>query len=79
MLDLVRAMIGSFMVWISCKGGRLAETMRDLVQVAMGSWLPLELDATWVFLEIIRGCCWNAPLEVVTLYLPWSPLEVGAG
>ena len=45
----------------------------------MGSWSPLELAATWVFLGIISGCCRDAPLEVVTLSLPWSPLEVGAG
>ena len=50
-----------------------------LLRLAMGSWLPLELDATWVFLEIISGCCWNAPLEVVTLSLPWTSLEVGSG
>ena len=79
MLDLVRSAIGSFRIGIAWKGRRLDESMRYLVRVAMGYWSTLELAATWVFLEIISCCCWYALLEVVTLYLPWSPLEVGAG
>ena len=55
------------------------ESIRDLVRAAMGSLSPSELTATWLFLEIISGCFWYAPLEVVTLSLPWSPPEVGAG
>ena len=27
----------------------------------------------------MSGCCWDAPLEVVTLSLNWSPLEVVTG
>ena len=79
MQDLVRAASVSLRGWIAAKGGRLAEEMHDIVQVAMGSWSPLELAATWVFLEIISGCCWDALLEVFTLSLTWSPLELGAG
>ena len=71
MLDIVRAATDSPRGWISLKGGILAEeAMIDLVQAAMGSWSPLELAATWLFLEIISGCCWDSPLEVVTLSLP---------
>ena len=62
------------------KGGSLAEeAMRDLVRAAMDYWSPLNLAATCLFLEIISVCCWDAPLEVVTMSLTWSPLEVGAG
>ena len=32
-----------------------------------------------MFIEIVSGCCWDTPLEVVTLSLPWPPLEVGGG
>ena len=76
---LVRAANGSLRGWIALKDGRLDEVMRDLVRVAIGSWSPLDLDATWVYLEIISGYCWYTPLEVSTLCLPWSPLEVGVG
>ena len=80
MLNIFRDSTGSPRGWIALKGGSLAEeAMRDLVGAAMGSCSPLGLAATWLFLEIISGCCWYAPLEVVTLSLPWSPLEVGAG
>ena len=27
----------------------------------------------------MSGCWWDTPLEVITLSLPWPPLEVGAG
>ena len=65
---------------ILLKGGRLEEeSIRDLVQEAIGSCSPLELTATWVFLESTSVCFWNSPLEVVTLSLQWSPLEVVAG
>ena len=51
MLDLVRDTTGSFRGWIALKGGSLAEEeMRDLVLAAMGSWSPLELADTWLFL-----------------------------
>ena len=71
MLDLVRAVTGSPRGWIALKGGSLAkEEMRDFERAVMGSWSPLELDATWLFLEIISVCYWDTPLEVVTLSLP---------
>ena len=72
-------MIGSFRVWIAWICGGLVEAMCDLVQLAIGSWSPLELTTTWVFLEILSSCCWDTPLEVFTLSLPWPPLEVGGG
>ena len=31
----------------------------------MCSWSPLELASTWLFLEIMSVCCWDAPLEVL--------------
>ena len=71
--------MGSFRGWIVWIGRGLVEAMRDLVQLTMGSWSPLELTATWVFLEIVSECCWDTTLEVITLSLPWSPLEVGVG
>ena len=71
MLDIVRAETGSPKGWITLKGGSLAEeVMHYLVQAAMGYWSPLELATTWLCLEIISVCCWDAPLEVVTLSLP---------
>ena len=53
--------------------------MRKLVRLAIGSWLPLELNATWVFFGIVGGFCCNTPLKVSTLYLFCPPLEVGVG
>ena len=79
MLDLVLAAMGSFRGWIAWIGRGLVEAMRDLVQLAMGSWSPLELTATSVFLEIVSDCCWDTPLEVITFSLPCPPLEVGTG
>ena len=79
MLDLVITAIGSIMGWIAWIGRGMVEEMRDLLRLAIGSWSSLELTDTWVFLEIVSGCCWYIPLEVVTLYLPCPPLEVGGG
>ena len=79
MLDLVLAAIGSFRGWIAWIFGGLVEYMRDMVRLAIGSWSPLELNATWVFFGILSGFCCNTPLEVITLYLSWPPLEVGLG
>ena len=80
MLDLFRAATGLPSCCIALKGGILAEEeMRDLLRAAMCSWSPLELAATWTFLEIVSVYFWDAPLEVVTLSLPCSPLEVGEG
>ena len=79
MLDLVLAAMGSFRGWIVCICRELVEAMRDLVRLVMDSWSPLELTSTWVILEIVSGYCWYTPLEVITLSLPWPPLEVGVG
>ena len=53
--------------------------MLDLVRLAIGSWSPLELTATWVFFGTVSGFCCNTPLEVITLFFSWPPLEVGVG
>ena len=79
--DLVRAATGSSRGWIcALKGERLGGgTTRDLLRAAIGSWPPLELNVTCRPLGITGVYCLKAPLEVVTLYLPWAPLEVSAG
>ena len=78
---LVRSSTGLFRGWIcALKGVKLGEGETcDIVRAAIGSWSPLELTATYRSLEITVFCCFKATLEVVTLPLPWSPLEVGAG
>ena len=48
-MDLFLSAIGSFMGWISWVGGGLVESMRDMVQLAIGSWSPFELNDTWGF------------------------------
>ena len=53
--------------------------MRDLVRLAIGSWSPLELTATWAFFGIVSGFFCNTPLEVITLYFSWPTLEVCVG
>ena len=75
MLDLVFASMGSFRGWIDWIVGGLVESMRDLVRLAIGSWSPLKLTATWVFFGIVSGFFCNTPLEVITLYFfghPWK-------
>ena len=57
------------------KGG----AARDLVRAATGSWSPLQFTDTCPPLEVTGICCFRTPLEVATLYLPWKPLELGAG
>ena len=80
MLYLFRAATGSPRGWITLKVGKLQEeSICDLIRAAIGSCSALELTATWLFLEITGVYCWKAPLEVVTLSLPWSILEVAAG
>ena len=79
-MNLVRAATGSPRGWIFLKRGSVEEeAIRDLVRAAIVSQSPLELTATWIFLESTGVCCWKVPLEVVTLLLPWRPSEVGAG
>ena len=80
MLDLFRAATVSPKGWIFLKGGSLEEEeIRDILQAAIGSWSPLYLTANCLFLEITGVYFLKAPLEVVTLSLPWSLLEVGEG
>ena len=79
MLDIVLTAMGSFRVWIAWIVGGLVESMRDLVRLDIGSWSPLELTATWVFFRIVSDFCCNTNLEVITLSLYWSPLEVSVG
>ena len=77
--NLVLASIGSFRVWIAWMVSGLVEYMLDLVRLAIGSWSPLELTATWVFFGIVSDFCCTTPLEVMALFFPWPPLELGVG
>ena len=62
------------------KGRRLGGgATRDILRAAIGSWSPLELNATFRPFGITGVCCLKATLEVFSLSLPWSPLEVVAG
>ena len=76
---IVLSAIGSFRVWIDWMVGGLAESMLDQVRLAIGSWSPLELIATWVFLGIVSNFCCTTPLEVIAIFFSWPPLEVGVG
>ena len=79
--DLVRVATGFYIGWIcALKGGRLGGgATRDIVQTAIGSWSPLKLTVTCQPFGIYGASFLKSPLEVVTLYLPWSPSEVCAG
>ena len=50
--DLVLAAIGSFRVFVAWMVSGIFEYMLGMVSLAIGSWSPLELIATWVFLEL---------------------------
>ena len=59
--------------------GGLAESMLDLVHLAIGSWYPLELIATWVFFGIVSNFFCTTPLEVMAVCFYFTSLEVGVG
>ena len=50
--DLVLVAIGSFRVCIAWMVGGLVEYMLYMIRLAIGSYSPLELTSTWVFLEL---------------------------
>ena len=77
--DLVLAAIGSFRVWIAWMVGGLVGYILDLVCSEIGSWSLLELIATWVFFGIVSNFFCPAPIEVMAVFFPWPPLEVGVG
>ena len=60
--DLVLAEMGSFLGWIYCIFDCCVDLMFDLVRLAIGSWSPLDLAGTWVFLGIVIGCWCTTPL-----------------
>ena len=80
MLDLVRAATGSSRGWIALRGGSLGEVATpDLVQVAIGSWSPLEFTYTCRSLEItghpwkwVQGSVSEMVLETVQLGWGWG-------
>ena len=74
--DLVLVEMGSFFGWISCMFDCCVDLMFDMVRLEIGSWSPLGLAGTWMFLGIVIGCWCNTPLEFITLFLRWPPLEV---
>ena len=48
-MDIVLSAMGSFRVWVAWIVVGLVESMSDIVRLAIGSWSPLELTATWMF------------------------------
>ena len=76
MRDLVLAAMGSVLGWISCMSDCCVDLMFDLVRLEIGSWSPLELDGSWVFLGILIGCWCTTSLEFITLSLRWPPLDM---
>ena len=77
--DLVLSEIGSFRVWIDWMFGELSESMLDWVCLAIGSWSPLELISTCVFLVIVSNFCCTTPLEFTAVCFYWPSLEVVVG
>ena len=59
--------------------GGLDVSMLDWVRLAIGSWSPLEVISTWVFLGIVSNFCCTTPLEVMAVFFSLPPLEVGVG
>ena len=57
--DIVISAMGSFLGWITCMFDCCVDLMFDLVLLAIGSWSPLELAGTGVFLGISIGS-WGA-------------------
>ena len=76
MWDHVLSAIGSFRVWINWMVSGLVESILDLVCLAILSWSPLELTATWFFFIVSDFYC-ITPLEVMALFFSSPPLEVG--
>ena len=78
--DLVRAATGSSRGWICALKWGILEggENRDIVRAAINYWSPLKFTATCRPLGITDVYYLKAHLEMVTLSLPWSPLEVGA-
>ena len=52
------------------------DLMFDLVRLVIGSWSPLELAFTWVFLGIVIGCWCTTSVYFLTLSLRWAPLDM---
>ena len=76
MRDLVLAAMGSFFGWISCMSDCCVDFLFNLVRLEIGSWSPLELAGTMVFLGIVIGCWCNTYLEFITLSLRCPPLKM---
>ena len=74
--DLVLSAMVSFIGCIYCMFDCCVELMFDLVRLAIGSWSPLELAGTWVFLGIVIDYWCNTPLEFINLSLNWPILEM---
>ena len=74
--DFVLAAMGSFSGWIYCMFDCYVDLMFDLVLFPIGSWLPLEVAGTWVFLGMVIGCWCNTTLEFINLSLRWPPLDM---
>ena len=74
--DIVLDAMGSCLGWISCMFDCCVDLMFDLVRLEIGSWSPLELASTWVFLGIFIGCWCTTSMEFFTLSFRWPPLDM---
>ena len=79
MRDLLLFAIGSVRVWIDWMVGEFAESIRDLLRLAIGSWSPLELIVTFLNFVIVSTCCCTTPLEVMAVCFSCPPLELSVG
>ena len=61
MQDIVLVAMGSFRFWIAWMVDGLAESMLDLVRLAIGSWSPLGVISNCVFLGILSNFCCTTP------------------
>ena len=73
---LVLAGTGSFLGWIPCMFYCCVDLIFDLVRLAIGSWSPLELAGTCVFLGIVIGSWGATSGAILPLSFRWPPLDM---
>ena len=65
--DIFLFATGLVRVWTAWMVGEFAESMHDLVRLAIVSWSPLELIVTCLIFGIVSTCCCTTPLEVMAV------------
>ena len=60
-------------------GRKFDVSMPDLLRLVIGSRSPAELIVTCVFFGTVSTLCCTAPLEVMSVWFSWPPLEVSVG